>query len=61
MPMTSKIWKAAELEQMTPAERHALFEASIVTDLGTVAGDPLLERTKAKLEAMITKADADNA
>ncbi|MFT7600997.1 MAG: hypothetical protein ACI8TP_003946 [Acidimicrobiales bacterium] len=57
--MTPKIWKAAELERMTPAERHALFEASIVTDLDTMAGDPLLERTKAKLEAMIAKADAD--
>ncbi len=61
MSMPSKIWKAAELEQMTPAERHALFEASIVTDLESVAGDPLLERTRAKLEAMIAKADAETA
>ena len=57
--MAEKIWTAAELERLSPAERHALFEASIVTDLDTVAGDPLLERTRAKLEAMIAKADAD--
>ena len=57
--MAEKIWTAAELERLSPAERHALFEASIVTDLETVAGDPLLERTRAKLEAIIAKADAD--
>ena len=57
--MAEKIWTAAELERLSPAERHALFEASIVTDLETVAGDPLLERTRAKLEAMIAKAGAD--
>jgi hypothetical protein len=57
--MAEKIWTAAELERLSPAERHALFEASIITDLDTVAGDPLLERTRAKLEAMIAKADAD--
>ncbi len=50
-----KIWKAAELEQMTPAERHALFEASVVTDLDTVAADPLLERTRRRVEQMITE------
>lgn len=57
--MAEEIWTAAELERLSPAERHALFEASIVTDLETVAGDPLLERTRAKLEAIIAKADAD--
>ena len=57
--MAEKIWTAAQLERLSPAERHALFEASIITDLDTVAGDPLLERTRAKLEAMIAKADAD--
>lgn len=58
--MPEKIWTAAELEQLSPTERHALFEASIVTDLDTVEGDPLLERTRAKLEAMIAKADAES-
>ncbi len=31
--MEPKVWTAAELEEMLPAERHALFEASIVWDL----------------------------
>lgn len=57
--MAEKIWTAAELERMSPAERHELFEASIVTDLDAMAGDPLLERTRAKLEVMIAKADAE--
>jgi hypothetical protein len=57
--MAEKIWTASELEQMSPAERHELFAASVVTDLDAVAGDPLLERTRAKLEVMIAKADAE--
>lgn len=57
--MAEKIWTAEELERLSPTQRHALFEASIVTDLDTVAGDPLLERTRAKLEAMIAKVDAE--
>ncbi|NOX30464.1 MAG: hypothetical protein GXP35_10520 [Actinobacteria bacterium] len=31
--MEQKVWTAAELEEMLPAERHVLFEASIVWDL----------------------------
>ena len=31
--VASKVWTAAELEQMSPAERHAFVEASIVADL----------------------------
>jgi hypothetical protein len=31
--MSQKIWTAQELEQMTPAERQALFDGSIVHDL----------------------------
>ena len=31
-----KTWTAAELERLTPAERHEIFEQSIVTDLDDV-------------------------
>ena len=57
--MADKIWTAAELERMSPAERHELFKASIVTDLDGMAGDPLLERTRSKLEVMIARADIE--
>ena len=35
--MPRRIVTAAELERMTPAERHAHFEASIVRDLSKVS------------------------
>jgi hypothetical protein len=57
--MAEKIWTAAELEAMSPAERHELFEASKVLDLDAMEGDPLLERTWAKLAVMSAEADAD--
>jgi len=28
-----QVWTAAELEMLSPAERHELFDASVVTDL----------------------------
>lgn len=43
-----KVWTADELEQMTPAERHALFEASVVTDLGQ-APEGLLSRARRRI------------
>ncbi len=49
--MTSrKVWTAAELEQMTPADRHALFEASIVWDLDEAPPElgPLIERARVR-------------
>ncbi|MCP5026825.1 MAG: hypothetical protein GY929_11135 [Actinomycetia bacterium] len=54
--MTKKIWTAAELEQMTPSERHAIFQASIVTDLDQ-APQELLARARAKVEKRIAEAD----
>lgn len=42
---TLKIITAEELENMTPAERRAVFEASIVTDLDD-APPELLARTR---------------
>ena len=53
--MASKVWTAAELEQLTPAQRHELFEASIVLDLADAPVE-LLARTRAKVERMIAEA-----
>ncbi len=54
--MTSKVWTAAELEQMTPAERQAIFDASIVTNLDD-APPELLQRTRARIERMIAESE----
>ena len=34
--MARKVWTAEELEQLTPAEQDALFDASVVADLDQV-------------------------
>lgn len=54
-----KVWSAAELEQMTPSERHALFEAGIVWDLDDVPPDvmPLVERARARALEHIERTD----
>ena len=54
--MAQRIWSAAELEQMTPAERDAIFEASIITDLND-APPELLERTRSRVEQIIADAE----
>jgi len=48
---------AAELEQMSPAERHALFESSIVTDLDE-APQHLVERARARAERHIAESES---
>lgn len=45
--MGSKVWTAAELEQMTPAERQAIFDASLVTDLDDAPPERLHEPGRA--------------
>jgi hypothetical protein len=55
--MASKVWTAAELEQMTPAERQAIFDASIVSNLDD-APPELLARTRARIEHMIAESEA---
>ena len=51
--VTSKIWTTDELEQMTPAQRHELFEASVITDIDQAPAQ-LLARTRARIEPLIT-------
>lgn len=43
--MDKKIWTAAELEKMTPAERHEISKASIVKDL-TEAPQQLVDKAR---------------
>jgi hypothetical protein len=52
--MASKVWTAAELEQMGPAGRRAIFDASIVTNLDD-APPELLARTRARIEPMLAE------
>ncbi len=52
--MARKIWTAAELEQMTPAEQDAVFEASIVRDLAEVP-DGFLDRIRSRANDRITR------
>ena len=55
--MASKIWTAAELEQMSPAERKAIFDASIVTDLDQVPPE-FLARVRARVEKIIAETES---
>ncbi len=52
--MARKIWTAAELEQMTPAEQDAVFEASIVRDLAEVP-EEFLERVRSRANDRISE------
>ena len=54
--MASRVWTAAELEQMSPSERHAIFEASIVTDLDEVPPE-FLARVRARVEKIIAETE----
>jgi hypothetical protein len=53
--MASKVWTAAELEKLTPAQRHEIFEASVVTDLAD-APPKLVARSRARVEQLIAEA-----
>lgn len=54
--MTPKVWTAAEIEQMTPARRHELFEASVVADLGRAPAE-LLARTRARVDRLVAESE----
>jgi hypothetical protein len=46
--VAGKVWTAAELEAMAPAEVDALFEASIIRDVAD-APQQLLARTRSRI------------
>ena len=55
--MEQKVWTAAELEKLSPAERHSLFDASVVTDLDQAPQD-LIERTRTRIYQRIAQSEA---
>jgi len=58
--MAPKVWLAAELEAMTPAQQDALFDASLVTDLSTVPSE-FLQRVRERLEQRITETGSSSS
>jgi hypothetical protein len=48
---------AAELEAMSPAERRAIFEASIITSVDD-APQKLVERARARVEKRIAESES---
>ncbi|MFM8857979.1 MAG: hypothetical protein ACKOI2_12440 [Actinomycetota bacterium] len=50
--MAPKVWTAAELERLSPAEQDAIFASRIVRDLGDVPPE-FLARVRARLEEHI--------
>jgi hypothetical protein len=55
-----RVVTAAELEAMTPDERHAHFEASIVRDLSVLPPE-YLARLRARAQELIARRDAAQA
>ena len=47
--MAQRVWTAAELEQLSPAEQDAIFAAGIVRDLADVPPE-FLARVRVRLE-----------
>ena len=54
--MVPRVWTAAELEQMSHEERHAIFAASIVTDLDQVP-PAFLARVRARVERIVADSE----
>lgn len=58
--MARMVTTAAELEQMTPAERQSHFDASVITDLSQVPPEHLAP-LRAWLEDRLANQDMPNA
>lgn len=58
--MEPKVFTAVELEGLSPAERHALFDASVVTDLHR-APQELVERARTRIHQRIAQSEAPTA
>ena len=54
--MSDDIVTTAELEKLNPAERHALFEASIVTDLDE-APQQLVEEARTRVQQRVAESE----
>ncbi|MFP4513248.1 MAG: hypothetical protein ACLFRV_09925 [Acidimicrobiales bacterium] len=58
--MAGKVWTAAELEQMSPAEQDALFERSVITDLDQVPSE-FLERVRERVQQRADSSERSKA
>lgn len=54
-----KVWTAEEVEQLSPAEQDALFDASVITDLNDVPAE-FLARVRARFRARQAGVDVPN-
>lgn len=54
--MNSKVWTAAELDEMTPAERKKIFDESIIWDIDKAPAE-LIERARRKVEKRIAETE----
>ena len=50
--MTDKVWTAAELERLSPAEQDAIFGASLTTDLSGLPAE-FIERVRDRVRERI--------
>ena len=50
--MTDKVWSAAELERLSPAEQDEIFRASLTTDLSGLPAE-FLERVRSRVRERI--------
>jgi len=55
--MAQRVWTAAELEQLSPAEQDAIFAAGIVRDLAGVPPE-FLARVRARLDDHIARTES---
>jgi hypothetical protein len=58
--MPRKIWTAAEVEKLSPAERQRIFEESLVTDLSAVPPE-FLEQVREDTRRHIAEQEAHDA
>ena len=54
--MTRKVWTAAALEKLSPAEQDEIFAASLVTDLDELPPE-FLARVRARVQERIDASD----
>jgi hypothetical protein len=57
--MADKVWTAAELEAMSPAEQDDLFNSSVVTNLDDVPAE-YLARVRARLADRVAGTESPN-
>ncbi|MFA5883775.1 MAG: hypothetical protein WDA60_07985 [Acidimicrobiia bacterium] len=57
--MADKVWTAAELERLSPAEQDALFDAGLVTDLDAVPPE-FVARVRQRVQERIDSTEASS-